>query len=87
MNTAEDFISFYEQMTPLVQTLPLILLHKETIFSELISRLQVSARLSLEPILRYVSLFAANPFGNLVYFFGLFYFPRVDFKPFLIHTM
>ncbi|KAK9923252.1 hypothetical protein M0R45_031682 [Rubus argutus] len=31
LNTAEDFISFYEQMTPLVQTLPLILLSLEPI--------------------------------------------------------
>ena len=54
MNTAEDFISFHEQMTPLVQTLPLILLHKETIMAELVSRLQISARLSVEPILRCV---------------------------------
>ncbi|KAK0607559.1 hypothetical protein LWI29_016732 [Acer saccharum] len=52
LNTAEDFISFYEEMMPIVQTLPLILLHKELIFSKLISRLQMKARLSLEPILR-----------------------------------
>ncbi|GLU08657.1 hypothetical protein SLE2022_255570 [Rubroshorea leprosula] len=52
LNTAEDFISFYEEMMPLVQTLPLVLLHKELIFSKLISRLHMKARLSLEPILR-----------------------------------
>ncbi|KAF2288911.1 hypothetical protein GH714_022744 [Hevea brasiliensis] len=52
LNTAEDFISFYEKMMPLVQTLPLVLLHKESILSELLSRLQLKARLSLEPILR-----------------------------------
>ncbi|WCJ33154.1 ARM repeat superfamily protein [Euphorbia peplus] len=52
LNTAEDFISFYEKMMPLIQTLPLIELQKELIISELISRLQIKARLSLEPILR-----------------------------------
>lgn len=41
---------------PFVQTLPLVLLHKELIFSKLQSRLQMKARLSLEPILRYASL-------------------------------
>ena len=56
MNTAEDFISFYEEMLPLVQTLPLILLHKGLILSKLLSRLQMKARLSLEPILRYATL-------------------------------
>ncbi|KAK3187940.1 hypothetical protein Dsin_027501 [Dipteronia sinensis] len=55
LNTAEDFISFYEEMMPIVQTLPLILLHKELIFSKLISRLQMKARLSLEPILRLIA--------------------------------
>lgn len=54
LNTAEDFISFYEEIMPFVQTLPSIILHKELIFSKLISRLSFEARLSLEPILRYV---------------------------------
>lgn len=53
LNTAEDFISFYEEMMPYVQTLPLVLLHKELILKELLSRLQMGARLSLEPVLRY----------------------------------
>ncbi|XP_077215224.1 ARM repeat superfamily protein [Tasmannia lanceolata] len=52
LNTAEDFISFYEQMMPWVQTLPQILVRKETIISELLSRLKMQAKLSLEPILR-----------------------------------
>lgn len=55
LNTAEDFISFYEEMLPLVQTLPLVILHKETIMLELLSRLQMKARLSLEPILRLIA--------------------------------
>ena len=52
LNTAEDFISFYGETMPFVQNLPLVLLHKELIFTKLISRLQMKARLSLEPILR-----------------------------------
>ena len=56
LNTAEDFISCYEEIIPLVQTLPLVILHKESIFSNLLSRVQIKARLSLEPILRYAPL-------------------------------
>ncbi|WOG89602.1 hypothetical protein DCAR_0208840 [Daucus carota subsp. sativus] len=55
LNTAEDFISFYEEMLPLVQTLPQIILQKKLIFSKLLSRLQLKARLSLEPILRMIA--------------------------------
>ncbi|GMH20278.1 hypothetical protein Nepgr_022119 [Nepenthes gracilis] len=55
LNTAEDFISFYEEMMPFVQTLPLVLLHKELIISKLLSRLQMEGRLSLEPILRLIA--------------------------------
>ena len=51
LNTAEDFISFYEEMIPLVQTLPQIVLHREKLFSALLLRVNMSARLSLEPIL------------------------------------
>lgn len=51
LNTAEDFISFYEEMMPLVQTLPQIILHRENIFSKLLVRLNMKARLSIEPIL------------------------------------
>ncbi|KAA8534172.1 hypothetical protein F0562_031635 [Nyssa sinensis] len=55
LNTAEDFISFYEEMLPLVQTLPQIILHKDLILSKLLSRLQMKGRLSLEPILRLIA--------------------------------
>ncbi|CAL9093376.1 unnamed protein product [Musa textilis] len=55
LNTTEDFISFYEKMMPLVQTLPQVILHKEIIMSELLDRLNVKARLSLEPILMLIS--------------------------------
>lgn len=56
LNTAEDFISFYEEMMPLVQTLPQVLLHKELIISKVLAKLELRARLSLEPMLRYVTL-------------------------------
>ncbi|XP_075500375.1 uncharacterized protein LOC142538963 [Primulina tabacum] len=55
LNTAEDFISFYEEMLPLVQTLPRIILHKQLIITSLLSRLQLKGRLSLEPILRSIA--------------------------------
>lgn len=58
LNTAEDFILFYEEMLPFVQTLPLVILQKEIIFSKLVSRLQMKARLSLEPILRFANFFS-----------------------------
>ncbi|KAM3327222.1 small subunit processome component 20 isoform X1 [Capsicum chacoense] len=51
LNTAEDFISFYEEIFPLVQTLPQIILQKELIVTKLLSRLDMTGRLSLEPIL------------------------------------
>ncbi|KAI4344958.1 hypothetical protein L6164_012131 [Bauhinia variegata] len=52
LNTAEDFIAIYEETLPYTQTLPLVLLHKESLISKLLSRLHIKARLSLEPILR-----------------------------------
>ncbi|XP_060178660.1 uncharacterized protein LOC132608895 isoform X2 [Lycium barbarum] len=51
LNTAEDFISFYEEIFPLVQTLPQIILQKELIVAKLLSRLDMKGRLSLAPIL------------------------------------
>ncbi|XP_022999923.1 small subunit processome component 20 homolog [Cucurbita maxima] len=55
LNTAEDFISCYEEIIPLAQTLPLVILHKESIFSNLLSRVHIKGRLSLEPILRLIA--------------------------------
>ncbi|XP_047333762.1 small subunit processome component 20 homolog [Impatiens glandulifera] len=60
LNTAEDFISFYEESMPFVQTLPQIILHKELICTKLLSRLQINARLSLEPILRLIAALARD---------------------------
>uniref|UniRef100_A0A0E0C3W2 Uncharacterized protein n=1 Tax=Oryza meridionalis TaxID=40149 RepID=A0A0E0C3W2_9ORYZ len=55
LNTADDFISFYEETIHLVQTLPQIVLHCEKIFSGLLKRINMKARLSLEPILMLVA--------------------------------
>lgn len=55
LNTADDFISFYEEMLPFVQTLPLVIEQKEIIFTKLVSRLQMDARLSLDAILRFAN--------------------------------
>lgn len=60
LNTAEDFISFYEEFFPLVQTLPQIILQKDLIVSSLLSRLKMAGRLSLEPILRYLFILAVR---------------------------
>lgn len=51
---------------PYTQTLPLVLLQKELLISKLLSRLQLKARLSLEPIFRYAYIFYVNLyFGHL----------------------
>ncbi|GAB2249577.1 hypothetical protein Droror1_Dr00012936 [Drosera rotundifolia] len=55
LNTAKDFISFYNEVKPLVHTLPMIMLHQEFILSKLLSRLHMVAHLSLEPILRLIA--------------------------------
>ncbi|KAL1538272.1 small subunit processome component 20 [Salvia divinorum] len=55
LNTAEDFISFYEEIFPLAQTLPQIILQKDLIISSLLSGLNMEGRLSVEPILRLIS--------------------------------
>ncbi|KAG0488456.1 hypothetical protein HPP92_007267 [Vanilla planifolia] len=51
---------FYEEMMPLVQTLPQILLQKKKIFSELLGRLRMGAKLSIEPILMLVVAFSRD---------------------------
>ncbi|KAJ3672155.1 hypothetical protein LUZ60_006876 [Juncus effusus] len=68
LNTAEDFITFYERMMPLVQTLPQIILHREKIFSELLSRLNMQAHLSLEPILMLIAALSRDILEDFVPF-------------------
>ncbi|XP_020872517.1 U3 small nucleolar RNA-associated protein 20 isoform X2 [Arabidopsis lyrata subsp. lyrata] len=68
LNTAEDFISFYEEMLPLVQNLGLVLVQKEKILSKLVSRLQMKARLSLEPILRLIAALSRDLLKDFIPF-------------------
>lgn len=68
LNTAEDFISFYEEMLPLVQTLPQIILQKEFILSQLLSRLDMKGRLSLEPILRLIAALSRDLLEDFIPF-------------------
>uniref|UniRef100_A0A1J3E191 U3 small nucleolar RNA-associated protein 20 n=1 Tax=Noccaea caerulescens TaxID=107243 RepID=A0A1J3E191_NOCCA len=68
LNTAQDFILFYEEMLPFVQTLPLVILQKELIFSKLVSRLQMKARLSLEPILRLIAALSRDLLEDFIPF-------------------
>ncbi|KAJ7564583.1 hypothetical protein O6H91_02G024200 [Diphasiastrum complanatum] len=60
LNAAADFIGIYEELLPLVQTLPQLVLHKETIVDRLLSRLHLSAMLSLEPILSLMAILSRD---------------------------
>ncbi|XP_031478045.1 uncharacterized protein LOC116249069 [Nymphaea colorata] len=60
LNTAEDFISVYEEVMPLVQTLPQILLHKENLVSKLLEKIHMQAKLSLEPLLRLTAVLSRD---------------------------
>ncbi|XP_058734295.1 uncharacterized protein LOC131606025 [Vicia villosa] len=55
LNTAQDFISFYDELMPCTQTHYLVLLQKELLISNLLSRLHIKARLSLEPLLMLIA--------------------------------
>uniref|UniRef100_J3L1D9 Uncharacterized protein n=1 Tax=Oryza brachyantha TaxID=4533 RepID=J3L1D9_ORYBR len=70
LNTAEDFISFYEEMIHLVQTLPQIILHREKIFSGLLQRINMKARLSLEPILMLIAALSRDILEDFLPFLG-----------------
>ncbi|KAK6117591.1 hypothetical protein DH2020_048670 [Rehmannia glutinosa] len=65
LNTAEDFTSIYEEVFPLVQTLPQIILQKDFIISNLLSILKLEGRLSHEPILRIASFPVSTSSGQL----------------------
>lgn len=68
LNTAEDFISFYEEMLPFVQTLPLVIEQKEIIFTKLVSRLQMDARLSMDAILRLIAALSRDLLEDFIPF-------------------
>ncbi|CAN6446079.1 unnamed protein product [Victoria cruziana] len=60
LNTAEDFISVYEEVMPLVQTLPQILLHKDKLISKILAKIHMQAKLSLEPLLRLIAVLSRD---------------------------
>ncbi|XP_042384346.1 U3 small nucleolar RNA-associated protein 20-like isoform X1 [Zingiber officinale] len=68
LNTAEDFISFYENMMPFVQTLSQVILHKETIMTELLDKVKIEAILSLEPILRLIAALSRDLLDEFLFF-------------------
>ncbi|KAL0433002.1 UNVERIFIED_CONTAM: Small subunit processome component 20 [Sesamum latifolium] len=68
LNTAEDFISLYEEIFPLVQTLPQIILQKDLIVSSLLSRLKMEGRLSHEPILRLIAALSRDLLEDFIPF-------------------
>ncbi|CAO2170436.1 unnamed protein product [Urochloa humidicola] len=70
LNTAEDFISVYEEVIPLVQTLPQIVLHREKLFSALLLRVNMNARLSLEPILMLIPALSRDILEDFLPFLG-----------------
>ncbi|KAL2629925.1 hypothetical protein R1flu_014611 [Riccia fluitans] len=60
LNCAADFNDVYHELSPLVQTLPQLLHHKDTIMKSLLSRVRISAILSLEPILSLIALLSRD---------------------------
>ncbi|XP_020868571.1 small subunit processome component 20 homolog [Arabidopsis lyrata subsp. lyrata] len=68
LNTASDFILFYEEMLPFVQNLELILLQKEFIFSKLVSGLHMKARLSLDAFLRLIAALSRDILEDFIPF-------------------
>ncbi|CAM6068321.1 unnamed protein product [Sphagnum tenellum] len=60
LNSAADFNDIYQQLLPLVQTLPQLLFYKDTVVECLLSHVHLSAALSLEPILSLVALLSRD---------------------------
>eukprot|EP00850_Spirogloea_muscicola_P021570 SM000254S08796 [mRNA] locus=s254:122773:139016:- [translate_table: standard] len=54
LNSAADFNTLYQELLPLVQTMPQLLHHRDAIVSALLSRMRLDAALSLDPILRFL---------------------------------
>ncbi|CAE5958438.1 unnamed protein product [Arabidopsis arenosa] len=68
LNTAADFILFYEEMLPSVQNLELILLQKEFIFSKLVSGLHMKARFSLDAFLSLIAALSRDLLEDFIPF-------------------
>ncbi|KAL3687831.1 hypothetical protein R1sor_014140 [Riccia sorocarpa] len=73
LNCAADFNDVYYELLPLVQTLPLLLLHKDTIINSLLSRVRMSAILSLEPILSLIALLSRDLQGEFIPYLDKFF--------------
>eukprot|EP00850_Spirogloea_muscicola_P011766 SM000074S21676 [mRNA] locus=s74:346390:362774:- [translate_table: standard] len=69
LNSAADFNTLYQELLPLVQTMPQLLHHRDAIVSALLSRMRLDAALSLDPILSLTAILARDL--------------REDFLPFL----
>lgn len=72
LNSAGEFISLYEELMPVVQTLPQVLLHKEMIVSKLLCRVHMQAKLSLEPILRYGDMILLDVFSRTIRYLAIY---------------
>ncbi|KAJ0257757.1 hypothetical protein HA466_0085710 [Hirschfeldia incana] len=68
LNIADHFITFYEEMLPFVQTLPLGISQKEIIFSKLVSGLHMEARLSLQAFLELVAALSRDLLDSFIPF-------------------
>ncbi|KAG0630923.1 hypothetical protein M758_1G214100 [Ceratodon purpureus] len=60
LNSAADFNDVYQQLLPVVQTLPQLLFHKETVMECLLSRVHMTSALSLEPIMSLIALLSRD---------------------------
>ncbi|KAG6556135.1 hypothetical protein Mapa_002076 [Marchantia paleacea] len=73
LNCAAEFNDVYHELSPLVQTLPQLLLHKDTIMNSLLSRVRMSAMLSLEPILSLIALLSRDLQGEFIPYLTKFF--------------
>ncbi|MCO5578548.1 hypothetical protein L7F22_032391 [Adiantum nelumboides] len=68
LNSAVEFTSVYEQLLPVVQTLPQLILHKKLIINTLMSHLKLSAIHSLEPILSLIAILSRDLRSDFIFF-------------------
>ncbi|BBN08979.1 U3 small nucleolar RNA-associated protein 20 [Marchantia polymorpha subsp. ruderalis] len=73
LNCAAEFNDVYHELLPLVQTLPQLLLHKDLIMNSLLSRVRLSAMLSLEPILSLIALLSRDLQGEFIPYLAKFF--------------
>ncbi|MCO5560986.1 hypothetical protein L7F22_014606 [Adiantum nelumboides] len=78
LNSAVEFTSVYEQLLPVVQTLPQLILHKQLIMNTLMSHLKLSAIHSLEPILSLIAILSRDLRSDFIFFIPQFLGACVD---------